>query len=88
MVSLLLALGWLVTAPIREKEPSIQEASAKPTTSRQWSAFRAAATPLGSSSSGADLTTLATLAILSDIDKKPVCTEAAGYSSSSCGGGN
>ncbi|WP_221740698.1 hypothetical protein, partial [Pseudomonas luteola] len=94
MVSLLLALGWLVTQLITEKEPATQRVSARPATGQHRSASRASsyasrsyASQSGSSSnsSGADLTTLATLAILSNTDTGPTCTVGVSDSGSSCG---
>ncbi|MBA1250459.1 MULTISPECIES: hypothetical protein [Pseudomonas] len=95
MVSLLLALGWLVTQLISEKEePITQRAPAQPATSQRKNTFRASsytsrnyASQSGSSSnsSGADLTTLATLAILSNTDTGPTCTGGVSDSGSSCG---
>jgi Na+-transporting methylmalonyl-CoA/oxaloacetate decarboxylase gamma subunit len=90
MVSLLLALVWLVTKLISEKEkPITQKAPAQPVTSQRRSALRAscyaARSSSASTSSSVDLTTLAALAMLSDTDTKSVCTETAVYSSSSCG---
>ncbi|MFV1943393.1 hypothetical protein VPH49_21515 [Pseudomonas luteola] len=96
MVSLLLALGWLVTQLITEKEPATQKVSARPATGQHRSASRASsyasrsyASQSGSSSnsSGADLTTLATLAILSNTDTGPTCTVGVSDSGSSCGDG-
>ncbi|ENA27484.1 hypothetical protein HMPREF1487_09140 [Pseudomonas sp. HPB0071] len=94
MVSLLLALGWLVTQLIKEKEPAAQKVSARPATGQHRSAScassytsRSYASQSGSSSnsSGADLTTLATLAILSNTDTGPTCTVGVSDSRSSCG---
>ncbi|MBW5416213.1 hypothetical protein [Pseudomonas sp. MAG002Y] len=91
MVSLLLALGWLVTQLITEKEPATQKVSARPATRQHRSASRASsyASQSGSSSnsSGADLTTLATLAILTNTDTGPTCTGGISDSGSSCGDG-
>ncbi|TWI49001.1 hypothetical protein IQ22_04135 [Pseudomonas duriflava] len=101
MVSLLLALGWLVgwlvAQLIKEEEPATQKTSARPATGRQHrSASRASsytsrsyASQSGSSSnsSGADLTTLAALAMLSDTDTGPTCTGGVNDSGSSCGDG-
>ncbi|WP_434155678.1 hypothetical protein [Pseudomonas sp. JZ134] len=97
MVSLLLALGWLVTQLITEKGPAAQKVSARPGTGRQHRnasrassyASRSYASQSGSSSnsSGADLTTLATLAILSNTDTGPTCTGGVSDSGSSRGDG-
>jgi hypothetical protein len=97
MVSLLLALGWLVAQLIKEQEPADQKVLARPATGRQHrSASRASsyasrsyASQSGSSSnsSGADLTTLATLAILTNTDTGPICTGGVSDSGSSSGDG-
>ena len=96
MVSLLLALGWLVTQLITEKEPITPKTSARPATGQHRSAFRASSyasrsyasqSGSSSSSSGADLTTLATLAILTNTDTEPTCTGGVSDSGSSCGDG-
>ena len=96
MVSLLLALGWLVTQLITEEEPATQKVSARPATGQHRSAFRASSYPSrsyasqsgsSSNSSGADLTTLATLAILTNTDTGPTCTGGVSDSGSSCGDG-
>jgi hypothetical protein len=92
MVSLLLALGWLVTQLIREEEPITPKALALPATRHQHrSASRASsyASQSGSSSnsSGADLTPLVTLAILTNTDTGPTCTGGVSDSGSSCGDG-
>ncbi|WP_407364126.1 hypothetical protein HKW97_23860 (plasmid) [Pseudomonas luteola] len=94
MVSLLLALGWLVAQLIKEKDPAIQEVTARPAINRHKSASRASSyasrsyasqSDSSSNSSGADLTTLATLAILSTTDTGPTCTGGVSDSGSSCG---
>lgn len=97
MVSLLLALGWLVTQLITEEEPITQKAPAQPATGRKHRsvsrassyASRSYASQSGSSSnsSGADLTTLATLAILTNTDTGSTCTGGVSDSGSSCGDG-
>ena len=89
MVSLLLALGWLVTQLIKEEEPITQKASARAATGQRKNTFRAssyaARSSSASTSSGADLTTLAALTILSDTGS--TCTGGISDSGSSCGDG-
>lgn len=96
MVSLLLALGWLVAQLIKEEEPADQKVSAHPATGQHRGASCAGSytsrsyasqSDSSSSSSGGDLTTLATLAILTNTDTGPTCTGGVSDSGSTCGDG-